>query len=127
MPDILKILGVEVEEEFNIPGFCNNPYHFREEDYALSNNNGYYASDTTLLELLTGGGGKIEKLPWKPKKGQEYYTVLSTGMINRIEFEGYKKDYYNYNAGNCFKTEEEITPKIIGQILIEMKKKYKSN
>ena len=128
MPKVLEMLNLEVGEKFNVKGWYNNPYHFRKEDYALSNNSGYHASDTTLLELLTGKNDiKIEKLPWKPKEGCEYYTILSTGIINRVEFEGYKKDYYNYNAGNCFRTAEEITDEIKQRILQEMKGKYEND
>ena len=125
MPKVLEMLGVEVGEKFNIKPLIGNPYHF-DEDCILVNKNGLNVDDDKIIQILTGTY-EIEKLPWKPKDGREYYTILSTGIIDRVEFEGYKKDYYNYNAGNCFKTAEEITDEIQQRILSEMKGKYEND
>ena len=126
MPEVLKMLGVEVGEKFNINPLIDSPYHF-DEDYILVNKNGHNVDDDKVVQILILTGVlEIEKLPWKPKEGCEYYTILSTGIINRVEFEGYKKDYYNYNAGNCFRTAEEITDEIKQRILQEMKGKYEN-
>ena len=123
MPEVLKMLGVEVDEPFNIKGGECNPYLFNEE-YNLIDME-YYVRNGLIRGLIIGSL-EIEKLPWKPKEGCEYYTILSTGIIDRVEFEGYKIDYYNYNAGNCFRTAEEITDEIKQRILHEMKGKYEN-
>ena len=124
MPEVLKMLGVEVDEPFNIIGADRNPYLFDEEYNLLDAE--YYIRNGFIRGLIIGKY-EIEKLPWKPKEGCEYYTILSTGIIDRVEFEGYKKDYYNYNAGNCFRTAEEITDEIKQRILHGMKGKYEND
>ena len=123
MPEVLKMLNLEVDTPFNIIGADCNPYLFNEE-YNLIDME-YYVRNGLIRGLIIGSL-EIEKLPWKPKEGCEYYTILSTGIIDRVEFEGYKKDYYNYNAGNCFRTAEEITDEIKQRILHGMKGKYEN-
>ena len=77
IPEICKMLGVELGEEFkvNLNGW-NNTYRF--------NNNGLYGRTQTekwiacpkLFCLLTTGNAEIVKLPWKPKEGEDYYTFI---------------------------------------------------
>ncbi|MEA4805105.1 hypothetical protein [Acetobacterium wieringae] len=123
MPEVLKMLGVEVGEEFKVRNFTYNPYHFNKY-YRLVNSNSCKASDTCLTELLTGEE-VIEKLPWKPKAHDGYFSIDAKGNIEtRYFIEESANFYHRYNAGNCFRTAEEITPEIKERILREMKGPY---
>jgi hypothetical protein len=129
MPEVLKILGVEVGEKFNIKEFALNPYQF-DEEYNLIDMEFY--EKNRLVQKLLIGKIEIEKLPWKPKEGEYYYYVDVMGLNAETEigrftwvFDGY--DYLNFNVGNCFRTEEEITPEIKERILREMKGKYEND
>ena len=72
IPEICKMLGVELGEEFKVEGdnrtcwFDLDGLHF----------DGYVAEDedNAMLHDLLCGEVEIIKLPWKPKKGEDYYT-----------------------------------------------------
>lgn len=123
MPEVLKMLGVEVGERFNIVDQSCNPYLF-DEGYNLIDME-YYTRNGLIRGLIIGDL-KIEKLPWKPKEGERYQSVLENGKIKACEWQGSDVGYYRYNAGNCFKLSEEITPEIKERILREMKGKYEN-
>ena len=128
MPEVLKMLGVEVGEKFNINPLIDSPYHFN-EDYILVNKNGHNVDDDKVVQILILTGVlEIEKLPWKPKEDDEYYIVCENENIVKCRWSSRSTNsFYRYNAGNCFKTKEEITPEIKQQILQEMKGKYEND
>ena len=43
---------------------------------------------------------------WKPKFGEAYFFLNSTGKINVEPWLSYKSDEYRYSMGECFKTEK---------------------
>ena len=64
MPEVAKMLGVEIGDKFNIKGAWNNPYEIREGVYgyiSTFNNNGKCRDEA--LVMLLNGKWKIEKLP----------------------------------------------------------------
>ena len=126
MPKVLEMLGVEVNELFNIKGGHYNPYQF-DDEYNLvyrdnDNDDSFY-----FLKLILNGDMEIEKLPWKPKEGELYRCVLHDGTIDFHRWNLKWYDYYCYNSGNCFRTKEEITDEIKQRILQEMKGKYEND
>lgn len=125
MPEVLDMLGVEVGEKFNIKPLIGNPYHF-DEDCILVNKNGHNVDDDKIIQILTGAY-EIEKLPWKPKDGENYWCVIANGDKVKVLWCGYMKDFYLYNAENCFRTHEDITDEIKQRILSEMKGKYEND
>lgn len=87
IPEIARMLGVEIGEEFKIEGdnrtcwFDLDGLHF----------GGYVAEDedNAMLHDLLCGEVEIIKLPWKPKVGEEYWTfvlcgVKTWGVINDV-------------------------------------------
>jgi len=123
MPEVLKMLGVEVGEEFKVPGFATNPYYF-DEKYKLINANGEIKNYDVIW--LINGKDEIEKLPWKPKDNELYYFVGPSGNVLPNTWCGKGADYYRFNSGNYFHAEEEITPEIKERILREMKGPYEN-
>lgn len=108
MKDVAKILGVELEEEFKIKGF--EPI-YKITNYGLviktDSNNWCEMSGDTFLQLIRGDY-VIRKLPWQPKKGDEYYypgegfnNVCRALWGNTVFGFAYKE------AGLIFKTYEE--------------------
>lgn len=78
IPEIAKMLGVKLGEEFKIDGNDSTLYRLEKSGLRARGINceGKY-SDTVsglVLEILLTGDIKIVKLPWKPKKGEDYYT-----------------------------------------------------
>ena len=126
MPEVLKMLGVEVNERFNIKNSAFNPNYF-DEDYCIKDKDGDKVNSTYYIEKLLNGKDEIEKLPWKPKEGDRYYFIGSNGLIDSWNWSGVMVDHYCYNAGNCFKTRDEITNEIKQRVLQEMKGKYEND
>lgn len=74
IPEICKMLGVELGEEFKIEG-DNRTYWF---DLDGLHSGEYVAEDEddAMLHDLLCGEVEIVKLPWKPKKGDAYFTFV---------------------------------------------------
>ena len=110
----LELLGVEVGEKFNIRFVENgllsnyNPYHFEISDgnFHLLDCEGDLCN--SYVRVIVSGRYKIEKLPWKPKDSDKYWFVNPKGHLVHAYFcEDGMVDLYNFNTGNCFKTEED--------------------
>ena len=72
IPKIAKMLGVELFEEFKVEG-DNRTYWF---DLDGLHSGEYVAEDEddAMLHDLLCGDAEIVKIPWKPKKDEDYYT-----------------------------------------------------
>ncbi len=122
IPKICEMLGVEIGEEFNakhanIGKILTNS---KEEPAIFKfGNDGLYAkcSDGSGDFFLIGMGNflkgdyEIVKLPFKPKDGEDYWSVrwgnnqhieVSSGMWSSDDI-----DYRQLYCGNCFRTEAE--------------------
>ena len=81
MADVAKMLGVELNEEFEvvIPDETEHQpvrYQFNSNQFGCweteGGNSGFHVHWNLLLMILCGQA-YIKKLPWQPKKGDEYY------------------------------------------------------
>ena len=50
---------------------------------------------------------RVEKIRWRAKKGEYYYHINADGFASTIKHTDYITDYYRYNFGNYFHTEEQ--------------------
>ena len=107
MADVAKLLGIELEEEFMVTE-DDSIYKLTKDglEYKSDNGNWYYANDV-FLNLLDGTI-EIVKLPWQPKKGDEYYYP-GEGFNNicRALWENTVFGFAYKEAGLIFKTYEE--------------------
>ena len=119
MQDVAKLLGIELEEEFMVTE-DDSVYKLTKDglEYKSDDGNWYYANDV-FLNLLDGTI-EIVKLPWQPKRGEEYYypgcnfnRVYSTNWENTVT------DFAFKEAGMLFRTREECEVTIP-----ELRKKY---
>lgn len=99
IPEIAKMLGVELGEEFEIKGCKGLVYKFVDDELIVNSTDDKGCSgltaNMTLVSLLKGKR-EIVKLPWKPKEEEHYYTFTST----------YK--YTKWKIGlNCWHTEPQ--------------------
>lgn len=127
MLKVLKILDIMVAERFKIKGIEDKTYWFTKDTL---NDNGYYLvfqfnnshnkevydSKNMLIQLLNGTR-EIEKIPWKPQKGERYYYIsyeidsklypnepdITYKTRETTNFELYR-DYMNFKENNFFKT-----------------------
>lgn len=110
IPEICKMLGVELGEEFKIEG-DNRTYWF---DLDGLHSGEYVAQDEddAMLHDLLCGKVEIVKLPWKPKKGETYWGFLysqrnDAWLLALYTWSNNPEDCAFYKAGWVFRTKEE--------------------
>lgn len=84
IPEIARMLGVEIGEEFKVKGAADwMLFHFEEHGLRVRNVDEKVelsdGVDSALFERLLGGYLEIIKLPWKPKMYEEYWTFGKLG------------------------------------------------
>lgn len=102
IPQIAKMLGVELDEEFNIKDkhgefVSDKTYKFSENAFLI-----YYCQDEgvyrtvsrTTLQSLLNGKYEIVKIPWMPKKSDEVYTFSFTAHEYNSRFCPHKGVWY---------------------------------
>ena len=116
MPEVAKMLGVELGEEFEIvfpePCSCHATAMFTDEGVRIINTDVYdiYNFKAYILRDLCTGVYGIKRKPWKPKRGETYWYVEKDGDICEMEWHPcrYMSDHVNrYKLGNCYRTREE--------------------
>ena len=128
MADVARMLGVELNEEFEvvIPDETEHQpvrYQFNSNQFGCweteGGNSGFHVHWNLLLMILCGQA-YIKKLPWQPKKGDEYYYP-GEGFTNicRALWENTVFGFAYKEAGLIFKTYEECEA-----ALPELRKKY---
>ena len=112
IPEICKMLGVEIGEEFKVKG---REYIFHFVDHGLI----AYRTDGSVLPYenclahflwLINGEEEIVKLPWKPKKGDAYYTFevfRGKWVVRSVWWTGEPCNYALLDKGWVFRTKEE--------------------
>ena len=76
IPQIAHMLGVEIGEEFKVKG-REYIFHFVDNGLIAYRTDGSvlpYENCLTHFLWLINGEEEIVKIPWKPKKGEDYYT-----------------------------------------------------
>lgn len=122
---IAEMLGLELGEKFKLrideATYCDDTFYFSE--YGLKDVDSIYNCNELLDEILRGKP-EIVKLPWKPKKDEQYwyYSIAWESALD-IEFNSSIGDLLNWKVGNCFKTKEEALVKG-KEIMEQIKKEY---
>lgn len=114
IPEIAKLLGVEVGEEFKVKGDDELTYIFTDDDGLKIT----FAGDIEISQIsinsafvaLVMGKDEIVKLPWKPKKGDAYYTFevfRGKWVVRSLWWTGAPCNYALLDKGWVFRTKEE--------------------
>lgn len=131
IPDIAKMLGVELGEEFKIKGYDDSntrTYKFTAQGLRVKLVEHPEATEFNALvafNSLLVGDAEIVKLPWKPKKGETYYTFeLLSGkwVVNQLWWVGTPYEYAMLDKGWLFRTKEEAEdalPKVAAEMGVE--------
>lgn len=128
IPEICKMLGVELGEEFEIKG---REYIFHFVDHGLI----AYRTDGSELPYenclahfmwLINGDAEIVKLSWKPKFGDRYFGVFEfNGKLQICRYDiwrGTIAEEAQYRCGWVFRTREEAEaalPKVAAEMGVE--------
>lgn len=117
LPEIAKMLDVEMYEKFKIEGMSSDLV-FRIGVDGLEGERFDYAEDDRIwvtlascnfVDLLTGKA-KIVKLPWKPKKGDTFYTfasILNKWVVRIAWWDQTPNHYALLDKGWVYRTREE--------------------
>lgn len=105
MPEVAKLLGVEIGEEFKVKyGNSDNGHTYRITEKGIIDENELFYSGT--LHYLLLGECSTVKLPWKPKNDDDYWIVTNTSVGTFVWVDS-MFDYSCLKLGNCFRTKEE--------------------
>lgn len=106
MPEVAKMLGVEIGEEFDmiVGKALSGPFCFTEFD--VVDREGWSIPLDRFHKLLVGEHA-IKKRPWRPKEGELYWVVLTNGDVGWRHFQKDNTVHLaNLNMWNCFPTKE---------------------
>lgn len=112
IPEVAKMLGVEVREVFayeNDGGVPDARLKFTDRGLAFFINGGTYIAAPEVMEKLITGEYKVIKLPWKPGREEDFYFVDYNGdvLVLRGGFSANTTKAPLVLMGNCFRTEAE--------------------
>ena len=105
IPEIAKMLGVEIGEEFEIVGFGDDKFFFGKETLYLKRTKPREC-DGLIGRLLTGRV-IINKLPFVPSLGDKYFYVYQCGRkleVGCAIWIDELLDYQRKHCGNVFRT-----------------------
>ncbi len=134
IPQIAKILGVELYEEFEIKDrhgefISDKTYKFGKNTllYCYQDDDICYAASRTTLQSLLNGKYEIVKLPWKPKKGEYYFTFVIMGDkwgVGSLHWDGFPNEYALLDKGWVYRSQAEAEaalPKVAAEMGVEYK------
>lgn len=127
IPEICKMLGVELGEEFKIKGYDGLTYKLTDNGLELTTVDGQKTKwfDHGALNSLLKGKMEIIKLPWQPKKGETYYTFELLGDkwgVRSSWWGGSPDEYALRDKGWLYRTCEEAEaalPKVATEMGVE--------
>lgn len=127
IPEICKMLGVELGEEFKIKG---REYIFHFVDNGLI----AYRTDGSVLPYenclahflwLINGEEEIVKMPWKPKMYEEYWTFGKIGkkwIAGTLSWRELPYEILLFDKGWVYRTKaeaEDALPKVAAEMGVE--------
>lgn len=129
IPEICKMLGVKLGEEFEIKGYKGLVYKFVDDELIVNSTDDKGCSgltaNMTLVSLLKGER-EIVKLPWKPKEGEDYYTFIydcyHKWCVWQQRWSNHPFDLALLEKGWVYRSREEaeaVLPKVAAEIGVE--------
>lgn len=128
IPEIAKMLGVELGEEFAIKGRKGLSYKFIIDELIVCDDDaehGYTSANMTLVGLIRGEE-EIVKLPWQPKKGELYYSFGFRGCpkwgVSQQNWANHPADIALLEKGWVYRTRAEAEaalPKVAAEMGVE--------
>lgn len=132
IPEIARMLGVELGEEFKVEGVADKTYKFIIDELIVcgeENTNHGYVSANMMLVSLAKGDANLIKLPWKPKKGEKYYTFVlmvtlmcDKWVVRSSRWDELPNEYALLDKGWIFRTKEEAQdalPKVAAEMGVD--------
>ena len=133
IPEIARMLGVEIGEEFKIKGYEEWFYKFDNDRGVMFKHNDDVKMPVAPVSVcvaflaLLRGKCEIIKLPWKPKNGAYYYTFsISSGkwIVRPSWWIDSPNEYALLDKGWVYRTQAEAEaalPKVAKEMGVEYK------
>lgn len=130
IPDIAKMLGVELGEAFKLRCVDNGQdiegkFYFKGNELYFVNEVGESYIRNDFLPSVLRGELEIVKLPWKPKKGDVYFTFGLLGskwIVRSLWWGGFPEEYALLDKGWVYRSCEEAQaalPKVAAEIGVQ--------
>lgn len=114
IPEIARMLGVEIGEEFKVDRYEYNGLTFKFAENMLMSRSDLKGAEWgityVILSELLAGDAEIVKIPWKPKKGDAYYTFeifRGKWVVRSLWWTGVPCNYALLDKGWVYRTEAE--------------------
>ena len=113
IPQIAQMLGLQLGEDFKVKGDNELIYRLTNDGLKLTYDSGIELADVSAKVVfadLVNGKDEIVKLPWKPKKGDVYFTFeLLDGkwVVRSFWWGGFPNEYALLDKGWIYRTCEE--------------------
>lgn len=130
IPEIARMLGVEIGEEFKVKGDDELTYRFDSDGLKLTHDSGIelakISANVAFVDLVNGKD-EIIKLPLKPKKGDVYFTFALLGdkwVVRSLWWGVFPEEYALLDKGWVYRSEEEAQaalPKVAAEMGVEYK------
>lgn len=135
IPEIAKMLGVELGEEFKVKGDDELTYIFTDDGLKITYDGGI-DGDIEIAQIainsafaaLANGKDEIVKLPWKPKIYDIYWTFkaahIDVWCITEARWMNNPNDVAAFKNGWVYRTQEEAKsalPKVAAELGVEYK------
>lgn len=111
IPEIAKMLGVELNEEFKVDKYDEMTFKFAENMLVARADfkGAKWGITYVVLSELLGGDAEIVKLPWKPRKGDVYYSFALLGdtwVVRPLWCGDFPNEYALFDKGWVYRTKE---------------------
>ena len=128
IPEIARMLGVEIGEEFKIKGEEELTYRLDSDGLKLTHDSGIelaqISANVAFVDLVNGKD-EIVKIPWKPKKGDAYFTFVIIGDkwgVGSLHWDGFPNEYALLDKGWVYRSQAEAQsalPKVAKEMGVE--------
>lgn len=132
IPEITKMLGVELGEEFKVKGDNELIYRLTNDGLKLTHDSGIELADVSAkvaFAALLNDKDEIIKLPWKPKAGEQYYSFggrffgdPTVWIVVDVIWQGLAYDVAMFDKGWVYRTKEEAEsalPRVAAEMGVE--------
>lgn len=130
IPEIAKLLGVELGEEFQVKGDDESTYIFTDDGLKVTYDGGIgiaeISSDAAFVALVMGKD-EIVKLPWKPQMFETYRSfdiVYGKLVVCFLKWTGLPYQYALLDKGWVYRSEKEAKaalPSVAKELGVEYK------
>lgn len=129
IPEIARMLGVEIGEEFKVDRYEYDGLTFKFAENMLMSRSDLKGAEWgityVILSELLAGDAEIVKIPWKPKKGDAYYTFeifRGKWVVRSLWWTGAPCNYALLDKGWVYRSQAEAEaalPKVAKEMGVE--------